>query len=77
MSEEKLTGVHCRGCGRPLDNPRRIFHPDCLKRDKARRVAKKRARERERLFRCPRCRKKCPCETSHGGAVQLLGAGTQ
>ncbi len=24
--------------------------------------------------RCPRCGKKCPCETSHEGAVQLLDA---
>ena len=75
MSEEKLTGVHCRGCGHPLDNPRRTFHPDCLKRDKARRVAEKREKERKRIFRCLRCRKKCPCETSHVGAVQLLDAG--
>ena len=75
MSAEKLTRVHCRGCGQPLDNPRRTFHADCLGRDKARRVSEKREKERNRSFRCPRCRKKCPCETSHEGAFQLADAG--
>ena len=58
--------LYCRGCGEPLDNPKRLFHPDCLKRDKARRMAEKRAKERRRAFRCPRCRQACACEASQG-----------
>ena len=66
--------IYCRGCGEPLDSPRQLFHPNCLKWDKARRVAEKREKERNRIFRCPRCGKKCPCETSHEPVVQLFEA---
>lgn len=30
------TQLYCRGCGEPLENQRRFFHPDCFQRDKAR-----------------------------------------
>ncbi len=39
---------YCRGCGRPLLSRGRLFHPDCLKADKRRRVREKRREERER-----------------------------
>ncbi len=41
--------VYCRGCGKPLENPRMKFHPDCMLADKRRRVATSRAKERERF----------------------------
>ena len=78
MSAEKLTAVHCRGCGEPLENPRRTFHDECLKADKRRRVAERREKERKKwlgVFRCPRCRRKCACETSQGTQNQSAEAG--
>jgi hypothetical protein len=53
---------HCRGCGRELPPSKRsLFHPDCLKVDKRRRVQEVRRRERIRFERwlsrqrCPQC----------------------
>lgn len=53
---------HCRGCGRLLPlGWRGLFHPDCLKVDKRRRVRQKRRLDRERFerwlgrLRCPEC----------------------
>jgi hypothetical protein len=44
----------CRGCGLAIeDDPRgkRLFHPDCLAKDKRNRIIRKRAAERERFER--------------------------
>jgi transcription elongation factor Elf1 len=57
-----IATYHCRGCGQELPpNTRSLFHSECLKRDKRRRVQEVRQRERSRFknlmsrFRCPRC----------------------
>ncbi len=43
---------HCRGCGDPLPVAWRVlFHPDCLKADKRRRIREKRRREQERIWK--------------------------
>ena len=52
----------CRGCGQPLPlGTRRLFHADCLKADKVRRVHHQRQQQHE-LFAywlrkqiCPKC----------------------
>jgi len=56
----------CRGCGQPLmPGSRRLFHPDCLKEDKRRRVRQQRQQQYEQFARwlrqqtCPNCGAKC------------------
>jgi hypothetical protein len=57
------TGVYfCRGCGGPLPpGLKGLFHPECLKADKRRRVREDREKKRwglERLLsrvQCPQC----------------------
>jgi hypothetical protein len=70
LSEEAdLTIAHChfcRGCGQPLPpGSRRLFHPDCLKADKRRRVREQRQQQYELFARwllqqsCPKCGARC------------------
>ncbi len=47
------TGLYCRGCGKPLENPKRRFHDECLKEDKRRRTAEKQAALNRRIQRSP------------------------
>jgi hypothetical protein len=60
-----LTTAHhhfCRGCGLPLiTGSRSLFHPECLKEDKRRRVRQQRQQQHELFERwlrqetCPKC----------------------
>jgi hypothetical protein len=50
--EVRLTQHYCRGCGKPLPHGSHgLFHPDCLKADKRRRIWEKRRREQERIWK--------------------------
>lgn len=60
LEEIQPAAYYCRGCGDPLPQGSTArFHPDCLKRDKRRRIAERRYRETRRLHRWLQ-RRKCP-----------------
>ena len=51
LSDVNVTRHYCRGCGRLLPPGfKGLFHPDCLKADKRRRVQEKRRKEREKTW---------------------------
>ena len=66
LTEDLLSSAvhYCRGCGLSLPlGSRHLFHKDCLKVDKLRRVRDQRAKELERFLvwlerrTCPNCGK--------------------
>jgi hypothetical protein len=66
-SRELLEGIrppayYCRGCGGALPQGSLArFHPECLKADKRRRIAERRQREAQRLYRWLQRRKCLDC----------------
>jgi hypothetical protein len=55
----------CCGCGKPLEDFKRYFHPACLRQDKVRRTREERRHQREQFEEwlakqtCPTCGAKC------------------
>lgn len=69
----------CRVCGQPVTNPRALMHPECLAADKARRAARKRAKDQKRFISWLGQVLKYTCEASHGAriiaAAEIWGKG--
>lgn len=59
----------CRVCGRPVENPKALMHPECRATDKARRVARKRAKDLKRWVSWLKLVLKGACDTSQRTAI--------
>ncbi len=73
LPDANVTRHYCRGCGRLLPPGfKGLFHPDCLKADKRRRMQEKRRKEREKSWQwlrkhgCGECQAKFKSQAGVG-----------